>query len=81
VFAYIAQRCGAEQSVGEGVESYIGITVAEQTAVVGYVNTAHNALATFNKAVHIKSVSYTHGESCFLAFLFAEEVAQTVHVK
>lgn len=42
VVAYIAESCGSEHGVCKGVESDIGVAVAEQTAVVWNFNSAED---------------------------------------
>lgn len=55
---YIAEGGGAEQGVGQSVESNVGVAVAEQTSRVGDVDSADYAAAVFNKAVDIEAEAH-----------------------
>ena len=59
MLAYVAEGGCSEKCVTEGVKGYIGVAVAEESAVERYVDTAYYAAAPFGQAVHVETVAGT----------------------
>lgn len=56
--AYVAERGSTQQGVAQGMESHVGIAVAEQALAVRYVDAAYYAAPSFRETVYVKTVSY-----------------------
>ena len=57
VVADVAHVGGAQQSVADGMDKYIGVAVPEQALVVRNLHTAYPTLAVGNEAVDIVAVA------------------------
>lgn len=55
----VAEGCGAEEGVGEGVECDVGVAVAVKALRVVYFDSADDEFAVGGEFVDIESVSYS----------------------
>ena len=53
--ADVAEGGGAEEGVTEGVEGYVGVAVAEEALVMGYVDAADDTAAAVGETVDVKA--------------------------
>ncbi len=85
--SYIAHRSRSEKRIAERMQSHVGITVTQQTHIVGYLNATQPKFTVFSKFVDIKSVAHTeirdhsHKRQVIFRLSAAEQVAQTVHIE
>lgn len=80
--AYVAQSRGAEKCVGERVKRHIGIAMTEQPELMGNIDAADYATASFDELMHIEAITYTEvGNPSHILAALAEDVAETVEVE
>lgn len=79
--AYIMHRSRPEQSIRERVQSHIRIAVSPKTRIRRDIHPTYNTLATLDKTMNVKSVSYPDFHINTLSAAAAEEVSETVHIK
>ncbi len=75
MLADVAQRRGAEQGVGHGVEDHVGVGMAEQAQRVVYFDATQDQRPPRHESMRVMSQSDAHGnlsgENCELGFRFA----------
>ena len=59
MIANVAKVGGTEQSVAEGVDEHVGITMSQEPQRVGYLHTAYDEFAAFDKAVNVEAKTYS----------------------
>ena len=57
VAAYVAEGQGAEEGVGQGMDGHVGVAVAQQATVMGYVYAADHAAAALNEPVYVETAA------------------------
>ena len=59
MITYITQCCRTKNCIAQGMQSYIRITMSEQTESIGDFYSTHNQITAFYQPMHIESIAYT----------------------